>query len=249
MNEENQVMQITGAAKTVDAGRPIEWLKQGWGYFMKNPGVWIAITVVLIIANVIAQFIPVIGPLGMNLVMPGLIAGLMIGCRSLQQGGELRFDHVFEGFKQNSNGLIMIGVWYLVGSVAIALIAVFLLFMVGGSALLAAMAGSQSGAPQLGLLAVFLLLIVFLIIFTLVLILYMAVWFAPPLVVFGNMEPLAAMKASFAGSLKNILPYLVYGIVVFVLAILAVIPIGLGLLVLLPVLYGAQYAAYQDIFE
>jgi uncharacterized membrane protein len=77
----------------------------------------------------------------------------------------------------------------------------------------------------------------------------MAIWFAPPLVMFRNVAPLEAMKASFRVCLKNLMPFLVYGVVLLVLFVLAAIPFGLGFLVLIPVLIGAQYASYLDLFE
>ncbi len=57
------------------------------------------------------------------------------------------------------------------------------------------------------------------------------------------------MKLSFAGSLRNILPSLIYGIVWIVLAIVATIPLLLGWLVLGPVSVASVYASYRDIFE
>jgi uncharacterized membrane protein len=77
----------------------------------------------------------------------------------------------------------------------------------------------------------------------------MAVWFAPALVVFRNVVPLDAMKSSFNVCLKNLVPFLVYGVILFVLAVVAAIPFGLGFLVLMPVLIGAQYASYVDLYE
>jgi uncharacterized membrane protein len=58
----------------------------------------------------------------------------------------------------------------------------------------------------------------------------------------------AALKESFVGCLRNILPFLVYSIVVLVLGIVASIPLGLGWLVLGPVLIASVYTAYRDIF-
>ena len=77
----------------------------------------------------------------------------------------------------------------------------------------------------------------------------MAVWFAPALVVFRNVAPLEAMKASFFACLKNIVPFLVYGVILFVLCIVAMIPFGLGMLVMMPVMMGSVYASYVEIFE
>ena len=78
--------------------------------------------------------------------------------------------------------------------------------------------------------------------------LLMAVWFAPALVVFADVEPLAAMKASFAASLVNAVPFLVYNLLALAFALLATIPLGLGWLVLAPVLAGSVYASYVEIF-
>jgi uncharacterized membrane protein len=78
--------------------------------------------------------------------------------------------------------------------------------------------------------------------------LYMAIWFAPALVVFHDMAPVAAMRSSFRGCLHNLVPFLLYGVILFVLAIVASIPVGLGWLVLAPVIWGSLYASYRDVF-
>jgi uncharacterized membrane protein len=56
------------------------------------------------------------------------------------------------------------------------------------------------------------------------------------------------MKLSFAGCLKNVLPFLVYGIAGLVLLFLGAIPLGLGILVVWPTLTAAIYVAYRDIY-
>jgi uncharacterized membrane protein len=78
--------------------------------------------------------------------------------------------------------------------------------------------------------------------------LLMAYWFAPALVVFDNMPALEAMKLSFAACWRNMAPFLVYGLVTFVLAMLAAIPFGLGFLVLVPTVTASFYASYRDVF-
>jgi uncharacterized membrane protein len=76
----------------------------------------------------------------------------------------------------------------------------------------------------------------------------MALWFAPALVMLQNQSAPRAIAESFKGCLKNIVPFLIYGIVLFVLALIASIPFGLGWLVLGPVVLGSVYAAYRDIY-
>ncbi len=48
--------------------------------------------------------------------------------------------------------------------------------------------------------------------------------------------------------MKNWLVMMVFGLIVLVLSFFAALPMGLGFLVLMPVLFGALYAAYKDIF-
>jgi uncharacterized membrane protein len=87
-----------------------------------------------------------------------------------------------------------------------------------------------------------------LVMFALLLPLIMAVWFAAPLVLFHDHGAVDAMKGSFAGCLRNILPFLWYGVLFFLLSIVATIPLGLGWLVLGPVLAASVYTSYRDIY-
>ncbi|MBL8394330.1 MAG: hypothetical protein JNK99_06180, partial [Candidatus Accumulibacter sp.] len=78
--------------------------------------------------------------------------------------------------------------------------------------------------------------------------LMMAIWFAPALVLFNDMPPIAALHASFQCCIRNVLVFLVYGLLVMVLCFFAALPVGLGFLVLGPVLAGSAYASYRDTF-
>jgi uncharacterized membrane protein len=75
----------------------------------------------------------------------------------------------------------------------------------------------------------------------------MAIWFAPALVALHAMPAIDAMKLSFKACLANIVPFLMYGLVLTVLMVVAIIPCGLGLLVLLPVMYISYYTSYREV--
>lgn len=227
--------------RQVDAGRGIEWLKQGWQIFARNPGVWIAITVIMLVIFFVLSMIPFIGQLAASVLTPVFTAGPLLGCKALSEGGELRIDHLFAGFKDSLTNLVLVGVFYLIGMVVIMGVA----FLIGGGG---AITGAIMGrGPGVGVAAGGFLLAV-LVMFALSVPLVMAIWFAPALVVFHNVAPLEAMKASFGACLKNIAAFLIYGVIAFVLLFIAALPFGLGLLVLLPILLGSLYAAYVDIF-
>ena len=78
--------------------------------------------------------------------------------------------------------------------------------------------------------------------------LIMAYWFAPALVMLHDLGVVESMKLSFVACLRNILPFLIYGIIMLLLFVIGSIPIGLGLLVVIPAMLASMYTAYKDIF-
>ena len=101
-----------------------------------------------------------------------------------------------------------------------------------------------SGPPALGG-SFFILILIGLALF---IPLVMALYFAPALIVHHDLGAVDAMKLSFKGCLRNILPFLVYGVIAMILGFLASIPLMLGWLVLGPILAIAVYVAYRQIF-
>ena len=220
------------------------WIAEGWTLFRAEPGLWIGIIVVFVVILFGMAVLPIIGPVAQNLLMPVFMGGIVLGCRAIDDGSGLQFNHLFAGFKDRFGTLVAVGALYLAGFVAV-LVIVMLITGAGVFALFTAGATQEdimaSGAAWGLLLAV-------LIAMALSLPLVMAVWFAAPLVVFHDLGAVEAMKASFMGCLRNILTFIVYGIIGFFLSILATIPLGLGWLVLGPVLAASVYSAYRDIY-
>lgn len=230
-------------ARAVGAGQGWTWIADGFGLFKKAPGIWIALVVILFVILVVLAFIPLLGAVATFLLMPAFLGGLILGCRELQGGGELELRHLFAGFdKAHAGNLIVLGALTIAGWVIVMLPVVAI---VGAGAIVAVMRGDTAGAAAMGGSV----LIAWLVALALSIPIYMALWFAPSLVVLGERAPVAALKESFVGCLKNILPFLVYSIVVAALGIVASIPLGLGWLVLGPVLIASVYTAYQDIFS
>jgi len=64
-----------------------------------------------------------------------------------------------------------------------------------------------------------------------------------------NLSAVDAMKLSFAACLKNMLPFLLYGLIFMVLLIIAIIPVGLGLVIVVPMMMTSLYTSYTDIFS
>jgi hypothetical protein len=204
------------------------WWREAWRLFRKATGPWIGIGLVSFLILLILLLIPYnAGGLVYLLFSPVFTAGLMLGCRSLDSGGNLTFGHLFAGFRNDFGRLLTIGAINLLGYLVIV-----------GVTVLSAGSGSAQVA-MLGPSAGFLLGIP----------LTISMWFAPTLVVLHGLTVLEAMKLSFRGcGLCNVLPWLLYGLVGYVLAIFAVLPLGIGLVMLIPVYFCSLYASYRDIF-
>ena len=212
---------------------------------------WIVITLLYFMMALIINLIP-IGGIVFYVISPVLLAGLMLGCDSLAHNDELELSHLFAGFQHNVGSLLLVGLLYLAGLIAIIIfVAIIFMLAAGGAAFTHLLKGSELNDLENVLTAggiALSLLLTLLIFFALLIPLMMAYWFAPALVVFHKLEPLQAMKMSFMGCLKNFVPFLVYGLLGLVLAIVASIPLMLGWLVVWPLFIGSLYASYRDIY-
>ena len=227
--------------RTVDAGRGVAWLSEGWGLFKRQPGMWIGMIVVFIVIVIALSIIPVIGGLIFTLLAPVFAAGFVIGARALEEGNELQFAHLFAGFRERTGTLIGVGALYM----AISLLVMLVVGLTMGVGMMAMMGGGDPA--QMAAMGMTMVL-AGLVMAALMLPALMAIWFAAPLVVFHEHGVTDAMKGSFTGCLRNMVPFLIYGVVGFVLAVLATLPIGLGWLILGPVLMASIYTGYRDIY-
>lgn len=230
--------------ESTPTNRGWDWISEGFGLFRQDPGIWIVNLILFQAIVMLLPLIPIAGSIATWVLQPVLIGGLMIGCQAQARGEKLRVDHLFAGFQQNTKELMLTGVYpVLVGLLLVAVLGVgaWVLASFGqGDELLAWIELLRS---PLGIMLALLIASAIAIPFA------MAVWFAPALVVFANMDALDALQASFLGCLRNMLPFLLYGVAAFVLLVFALIPLGLGLLVLGPTLAASVYTAYRDIFK
>lgn len=226
------------------AGNGWGWIVAATEMFRRQPGMWIAIVIVLAVVLILVSMVPVVGGLAAALLGPVFAGGIARGCQDMRDGGELNIGHLFVGFTAQLGSLVMIGVFNLVASIVIGVLVVLI---VGGSvfALLSG-GGTPNEAP--GMAAGVSVLVALLSGLALAIPTYMAIWFAPSLVMLNDFGPAQALKASFAACWKNVLPFLLYGVIMFAAAIAASIPFLLGWLVLAPLLAISVYTAYRDVF-
>ena len=227
------------------AGAGWTWVAQGWKLFTRAWVMWVISVVLLFIIAVAMSLVPFLGSLAFQVLQSVLMAGFVVACRSLETGGEFELEHLFAGFQRRFGPLLVVGLILLGGWLAIML--VFAVF-VGFSVLGAFMTGDPEAVVATMSAALLPLVIGSLVMLGLMVPLLAAYWFAPSLVVMHGLGPVEAMKASFFACLRNFVPFIVYGLAMFVLLIVAMIPFGLGLLVWVPLAISSTYVAYRRIF-
>lgn len=220
--------------RSTPMGHGTEWISQAWDLFKISPGMWIAMLIVFAACQVVLGLVPFAG----SLFGPVFMAGLYRASQTAHEEGVVRMEDLFAGFRERLGTLILVGLLTIV-FIAITIIgSLGIAWLVMGRSFVEA-----SGAPDIVAIFVFAAVVAALIIPVL-----MMTWFAPALVIFEGMAAFESMKYSFTACLRNIMPMTVYSIIAILLLIVGVLPAGLGLLVVIPLLMITMYTSYQDIF-
>lgn len=234
---------VPGRAEPLGAGWT--WVAEGWKLFARAPLMWIVAVIIVFVLAVIVSLVPFIGSLAFQVVQPVLAGGFVLACRSIEKGGEFELEHLFAGFTRRFGPLAIVGLIFLAGWIAIALVFALL---VGFSLLGAFMSGDPEAVAASVAASWMTILLATLVMLGLMVPLLAAYWFAPALVMIHDMAPVAAMKASFVACLRNFFTFVVYGLVMLVAFVVALIPFGLGMLVWMPLAIASTYVAYRRIF-
>lgn len=204
--------------RTVDPGAGINWLQGGWAAFKAGGPLLIGMVFVTVIACALLACIPWLGVLLVPVVGTFCYAGMLRGVRGLAEGRAMRFDDLWSLAADEDR------------MVHVAIVALVPLL---GSLLREALPGGLVGWTLGALVSVAVLALTY---------------FAIPLVLFRKLEAPLALQRSFEGVLTNLPAVIVFWIACIVLLALAILPAGLGLLVLVPVLLGAAYEAYAEVY-
>lgn len=230
--------------KTVSANRVLEWFGKGWLGFSGNVANWLLIALLFFGIIILLGFVPFIGLALAYLIVPSLQAGMLLAAEKTQRGDGIDVEDLFAVLRDPNRHkpFITLGVIMLAVVLGTGLI---LSPMLGGE-----MLETMDNMPG-GDVAMFPAMGAGGLLFTVVvgLAMVMLFFFAPALILYKAMAPWDAMKTSFLACFQNPLPLLLFMLIYGVLAFIAAIPFGLGMLVLLPVATGAVYAAYTEIFE
>jgi uncharacterized membrane protein len=235
----------------VPASHGLLWIRHGITLIMRSPLQAISLSMVFALGIFMALLVPMVGVFLAILLMPLMMAGYMRVCRSLEYSEKVEPRLIFAGFNIRTTQLATLGGILLMGIILISMFTA----AVGGTELSGLLQNFQQHqdtakfinallAPESGLRLTMLMG------FALFFVLMLAMQFAPMLVFFNQLSPKDALLVSLRSSVRNILPFSVYSLLIQLIAFfLSVVPYELGLLVLLPLGMTSMYVAYRDIFN
>jgi hypothetical protein len=241
--------------RPVPLARGWHWFAEGVALFKKAPVNWLLMIGVLLVVAKLILLIPYVG-LVVLLFFPVVLVGLMEGCRAVEYGKELKFGYLLSGCVRHTAALVILGGIGLAGNA----LTMMLLLALGGDSIAAVMkfAAQNKVTPENvheireAASQAFSAIVLS---WALSIPLLMALWFAPLLVYFNHLKPLAAMLHSLWACWKNLGAFLLYGAVLMTIMILATpLAAATGILdfalwLAAPVIVPSIYAAYKDIFD
>lgn len=250
-------------ARTVRAGNGWQWITDAWLFTGPQRWTFLGVFVLYIVITIAFGLVPLIGFIVSALLTPVVTAGFWVGCDAVRRGGTLEVECLFAGFRRQTGRLIALGAISFGVGIAITVVVVGVFIAVFGFDLFAA---GEPSIEDLRALALPVALMV-LIVIALCLPIYMALWFAGPLIILGGVDVGRALGMSFAGCLRNMLPFLVWSVIVLVGALIGMVPLAIGWLLLgyagvalavvptlllwlffSPTLMVSVYVGYRDIF-
>jgi uncharacterized membrane protein len=230
--------------RAVPAGRGWGWIADAWAFMGGQRWTFVGVFLLLLLIQIVAQFVPIIGPLAVALFYPVLLGGFVLGCEAMRRGQRFEVGHLFAGFQRHTGKLVTLGALSLV----FGILAMLIMVLTVGTSMLPLFVGGEP-TPEQAVSMLLPMLLALLVIMAVSIPVTMAYLFAIPLIVLADSQVLPALKTSFFACLKNILPFLLWSLAMFGLSFLAAIPLFLGFLLLVPVSMVSLYMAYRDVFH
>lgn len=231
--------------RSVSPGQGAAWIGNAWRILRANPGMWAALLILLLVAwfivSLVAARIPFLN-LALQFLTPFVYAAIALAADEQRRTGTFDLKVLVGGFEKAPASLLAVGATVLLASIVFGVVLAVIL----GADILGTMMGRTYSDPSVIFSTRFGL--AFLIGLVLMLPIAFAAYLAPQLIVLQGLPALTAMKMSLIGCAKNILPGIVFFVLTILLIIASAIPLGLGLLISIPIMTITYYTVYRDIF-
>jgi len=232
---------VTARVNEVPSGRGAAWLAEAFGLFRREPLTWVGLCTGWLVLYFLLVRVPYVGPVVGNLLQPVFFGSFAIAAWKQSAGERVTIGDLFGGFRRNVRALVNIGFVSMLAQLA----ALFLMRALGlptwpENQEFDLVAYVDMLQPYVWVLAAG---------FTLLTLASGALWFAPQLIVFHGLSTSHAIRWSVYAALSNFGAMMVYGALLVLALMFAWVPLGLGLVVMIPVMVISTYTGYRDVFE
>ena len=220
------------------------WYKAGWRLFLINPSTWVLYTFLWVLLAIFLWQIPILGH-AWWMITPALYAGLLYQAAEMEQGRPLAVSRFFIGLttKTTRLPLLTLGVITLAAYVFLNVVAM------ADPSLYTTIESLWRADASIGIVAIVLNLFVRCVLSFMILTLAtMALLYSCPAIMFAGSDAFDAMMNSIETCARHWRAFTAFMGIFIGLAIAAMIPMGLGFLVLVPVTFCAAYASFQTLY-
>lgn len=220
--------------RSLPPGRALLWFGEAIRLWKRGPLAFSLMALVVIASAAVLEPLPVIGAVVANVVSPLLTCGLLFASLAADRNDAPRFRHLFMAFASPLSAQFAV----IVATLVATLVASAFAWSVAGINLLVPGSATSDVAPSI-VMAIYATYMLVSLPFTFV-----------PMAALFDAEPL---RSAFASSLRafarNPQPMLALGAYMFLLILAGFATTGVGLVLGLPWIAAAQYAAWKDIYE
>jgi uncharacterized membrane protein len=220
------------------------WIREAFDLFRAQPLGWISLLSAWALFSVLLTVVPFIGLPLMFILQPGLFAGFVLACRDQEMGKPVTIAHLFAGFQLAGRPLIQVG--------AIALFATTLLQIgLHYSGIFDSVKPTQDMKEMVETMqaAIRANMPIWLGAMLLQAVINGALWFTAALIAHQPMPATHAVRWSLFAFVGNFMPLFLFGVLLIALVMLAILPMGLGLLIYLPIYAIAHYTSFKSVFR
>ena len=217
------------------------WYKAGWRLFLVNPLMWILYTFLWMLSGILLWQIPILGH-AWWMITPALYAGFLYQAAEMEQGRPFAVSRFFIGLTDKTKRLplLTLGVITLAAHVFLNVVAT------ADPSLYSTIESLWRADASIGIAAVVInLLVRGVLLFLILSLATMALLYSCPAIMFAGSDAFDAIMNSIETCARHWRAFTTFMCIFIGLAIVAMIPMGLGLLVLMPVTFCAAYASYR----
>ncbi len=242
-NLQSKINDLTTHGYNFEIGR---YIGIGWEHFKKNAGLYIGFLFVLLLINIVLSFIPFIGSIASAVLNPILGVGAAIVANRSMRNESVSFSNFFDGFQsENKPGQLILAA--IVMGLLMVLCLIPAIAMGASSFMSLANSGIVPGPDDFS--AIFTPGFSIGILVSMIPIIYLSVaWgWTNFFIVFKKLDFWPAMEASRKVITKKWLMLFLFGIVLGLLAMGGMLLLVVGLLIAIPVIMIAQFAAFEQV--